>query len=695
MGQILQRRGPTSSNLLIAVFIVLTVALGATLLVQLSGAWDELAQSRRAASLASADRALFQATQTLRVSRGDTQSAIMTQDRPDTRVAEMLANNDKSLAASLAAVDPGLASNAPALIAKIGQLHEAANATNRLLSEQMAKPKAERELKALDPWYAAVGAVTVGLTDLSRTIAAEARMADPVIGEDVLARQFSWSIRDSIGGECSLTRDFFTKNEPLSAPMQLQVARMRAAADRSLTSLEDLLARPGAPKSLLDAMAVAKQTVAKAVKDRDGIYAGLGKPGATTAADWQDSCTAVFVPILTVADAAINGMAARAGERQHAALISLGVAGGVLTLAILGCVFGLLMIRRRVVMPVQLLTGAIGRLAERDYVTPVPVFARQDEFGTMAITLETLREGALEAESLATERTAEQAARVERSGKLETLVHGFETKVAELVGLLAAASTELEATAQSMSSTAGRTDAQASTVATAAEQASAGVQTVASAAEELSASITEIARQVAQSTRITAQAVDDARRTDGIVRALAESAQRIGDVVGLISSIAGQTNLLALNATIEAARAGEAGKGFAVVASEVKSLANQTASATGEIGAQVEQIQAATREAVAAIQTIGSTIEEVSAIAGAIAAAVEQQGAATAEIARNVQQTAASTTEVTNNIAGVSQAANETGAAASEVLESAAQLSRQAEQLSQEVNGFVSGVRAI
>ena len=177
-----------------------------------------------------------------------------------------------------------------------------------------------------------------------------------------------------------------------------------------------------------------------------------------------------------------------------------------------------------------------------------------------------------------------------------------------------------------MTGSADRTNQQASAVASAAEQAGAGAQTVAAATEELTASINEISRQVAQSARMAALAVKDAQRTNMIVAALAEGADKIGNVVGLITNIAGQTNLLALNATIEAARAGDAGKGFAVVASEVKNLANQTGKATEEIGAQITQIQAATKEAVAAIRGIAASIEEVSAIAASIASAVEEQG---------------------------------------------------------------------
>ena len=225
-------------------------------------------------------------------------------------------------------------------------------------------------------------------------------------------------------------------------------------------------------------------------------------------------------------------------------------------------------------------------------------------------------------------------------------------------------------------------------------EGSSSSETVASAAEQLTSSIGEITRQVSHSSRITEKAVEDARRTDAMVRNLADGAQKIGDVVGLITSIAGQTNLLALNATIEAARAGDAGKGFAVVASEVKNLAQQTAKATEEIGAQIGQIQTATKEAVNAIHDITGVIEEVCAIATTIAAAVEEQGAATAEITRNVQQTAASTQEVTFNISGVSQAAGETGAAAKQVLSAAGDLSKQAEQLTGEVHSFVTGVRA-
>ena len=326
---------------------------------------------------------------------------------------------------------------------------------------------------------------------------------------------------------------------------------------------------------------------------------------------------------------------------------------------------------------------------------PVEETDRGDEIGRMAETLEVLRQTALtartlEAEQVATKTRTEQ----EKRDALISLADRFDASVGQLVGLMASGSGELETTAKSMSSTAEGTNRRAAVVGSAATEASQRVQTVAAAAEELSSSITEISRQVAQSAEVTGRAVDSARRTDTIVRALSDGAQQIEHVAELISSIAAQTNLLALNATIEAARAGEAGRGFAVVASEVKSLASQTAEATREIGDKIAQIQGATKEAVDAIGGITATIEEVSRIATSIGAAIEEQGAATAEIARSVSQTAEATKEVTTNIGVVSTAANETGNAAGMVLAAASNLSKQAEQLSGEVGTFLAGVRA-
>lgn len=266
--------------------------------------------------------------------------------------------------------------------------------------------------------------------------------------------------------------------------------------------------------------------------------------------------------------------------------------------------------------------------------------------------------------------------------------------VVSMAGSVAHTANELERAADAVANSARNATDQTSAVAAAAEQASANVRTVASAADELSASVKEISRQVAGSTEIAGRAVVTADATSDKVRNLSLASQKIGDVVELISNIARQTNLLALNATIEAARAGEAGKGFAVVAQEVKSLANQTAKATAEIGAQINAIQGSTAEAVGSIGDIGGIIKSMDQIATTIAAAVEEQGSATIEIARNVQEAARGTSDVASNAVQLSSSAAMTGSAASQMLAAAKKLGSQAEELRKTAEGVMANSKA-
>ncbi len=262
--------------------------------------------------------------------------------------------------------------------------------------------------------------------------------------------------------------------------------------------------------------------------------------------------------------------------------------------------------------------------------------------------------------------------------------------VREVAEMVATSSGTMEHTANAMSSAAEETDSQSKAVSEASERSAGNVQTVAAATEELSASIAEISKQVARSTEIAAAAVDEATNANGTIEGLARMAERIGDVVQLITEIADQTNLLALNATIEAARAGEAGKGFAVVAAEVKSLAKQTAQATEEITSQIKEIQGATDSAVGAIQGVTRTIGDIREIATSIASAVEEQTATTHDISRNVQEAAVSAEQVSSNIRGVVTAAAETGSSSSQVLDAARELSRHADKLKSEINAFIN-----
>jgi methyl-accepting chemotaxis protein len=333
-------------------------------------------------------------------------------------------------------------------------------------------------------------------------------------------------------------------------------------------------------------------------------------------------------------------------------------------------------------------------LGNGDLTAQVPHQSEKTEIGTMADSLQVFKE-ALIAKKAADEAAARDAeAKIERGRRVDGITREFESMIGEIVNTVSSASTQLEASAGTLTATAERAQELTTMVAAASEEASTNVQSVASATEEMASSVNEISRQVQESARMASDAVNETRKTNDRVSELSKAAARIGDVVELINTIAGQTNLLALNATIEAARAGDAGRGFAVVASEVKALAEQTAKATGEIGLQINGIQSATQDSVTAIKEISGTIEKLSEISSAIAAAVEEQGAATQEISRNVQQAAQGTQQVSSNITDVQRGAGETGKASSQVLSAAQSLSGDSNRLKLEVSKFLSSVRA-
>jgi len=385
-------------------------------------------------------------------------------------------------------------------------------------------------------------------------------------------------------------------------------------------------------------------------------------------------------------------MYATVEDVQTAVVRAAGITGFLLVGTIIAFIHFVL---ARLLRPMARLGDAMSRLATGATDIAIPGSDRRDEFGTMAKAVQFFRDNAVEKLRLETEVKENQRLAQERSRAAMTkLADHFEDRVAAIVKIVSSSATELHATAQSMSATAEEASRQTTAVASASEQISAKVGTVATATEELSTSIGAISRQVSQSSRVSQMAAEEAERINAQINTLSEAAQQIGQVVDLINKIASQTNLLALNATIEAARAGESGKGFAVVASEVKSLANQTAKATEEISRRITGIQSAAELMVDAVGKICTTVSEINQIVATFASAIEEQGAATSEIARNVQQTALGTQDVSNNIIGVTRAASETGAAASQTLGVAGELSKQSDALLTEIDSFLAEVRA-
>ena len=367
---------------------------------------------------------------------------------------------------------------------------------------------------------------------------------------------------------------------------------------------------------------------------------------------------------------------------------------GALVLAMVVGVGAAILLIRDVSAGIKSIISPMQALGTGDLTAMVPHQGEKTEIGAMADTLQVFKQALIDKRAADEAAAADAEAKIERGCRVDQITRDFETMIGEVVETVSSASTELEASAGTLTATAERAQELTTSVAAASEQASTNVQSVASATEEMASSVNEISRQVQESANIASQAVQQARVTNDRVGELANAAARIGDVVELINNIAGQTNLLALNATIEAARAGEAGRGFAVVASEVKALAEQTAKATGEISTQISGIQAATQESVGAIKEIGDTIGRMSEIASTIASAVEEQGAATQEISRNVQQAAQGTMQVSSNITDVQRGASETGSASTQVLSAAQSLSSDSTRLKDEVSRFLSAVRA-
>jgi len=368
-----------------------------------------------------------------------------------------------------------------------------------------------------------------------------------------------------------------------------------------------------------------------------------------------------------------------AAERDSSILyILLGVSAAVLALI----AAGLLGVALGVVRPIVRMTDTMQKLATGDLAADIPFAHRQDEVGSMAGALQVFKQGAIENSRLREEQLRkEQEAATAKRGALHQMAETVERETGRSVDSASVASQGVERAASSLSEIARSLSAESQAVASASTQALGSSQTVSAAAEQLSASIRDIATQVARTSTVTKSAVAGREQARSTIQALAGAVKKIAEVSDLIGGIAGQTNLLALNATIEAARAGEAGRGFAVVAAEVKSLSDQTAKSTEEIGRLIAEVQASTQAAVDAVETMGGHIVEIDGVATSVAAAMEEQDSATREIARSISESASAAKEVSAKIANVSRDAASVDARATEVRQAIAGMAANLESL--------------
>ncbi|WP_029004510.1 methyl-accepting chemotaxis protein [Azorhizobium doebereinerae] len=463
---------------------------------------------------------------------------------------------------------------------------------------------------------------------------------------------------------------------------KILLPNMSAELDQSMTALKGAISGACGPTIKLARESTAPEDIIRA--------------GRMMVADCDPALRKVVDSVTRTVDAAVDHNKTSLAELNAGASSSitlLYVTMGAVVLAALA--LAAVMTRVGIVGPINQLLGVMHEIATGHLTVTVPGTERKDEVGTIAKGVETFRLGLVEAERLREEAAHQEQRAAERvhAERLE-IAANFEASMGALAHAFAQSSSEVSEAARSLAATAEETSRQAEAVGGAAEQSSSNVQTVAASTEEMTASVREISVQVSQAASIASAAAEETSRTQTEIIELSQSAAKIGEVVDLITNIAGQTNLLALNATIEAARAGEMGKGFAVVAQEVKQLAAQTAKATEEISGKVSEIQQATNRSVESIDRIVNTISQIRNASSAIASAIEEQGAATQEIAVNTQQAARGTETVNQNISGVGRSAEMTGAASTQLMTLSQSLTSQAQQLKVEVERVVQNLRA-
>ena len=691
----------TVSTLLQAV--ILTTAFCIVLGFSLTAwdSWDRLQLTNRMAVVADASANMFKAMDRLRSDRSTT-NRLLNSDQPlDGEMDKYLRGlRDVEMPAMSHALEvlPSIAfAQQQILVPEFDRLLKTVVAEQKEFWEEIAKPKASRRAALGKEYMDTETALLATLDKISGVLAAEINHQDATIDQLLMIKQTAWLLRNT-AGETSLLVSNGLAAGKLTPENQQAYTKLAGGIEIAWKALETATGGMKLPAALSAAIDANKSAYFDpqylALRDRLLTALVAGEKPELTANQWSPLTVARLSAAVGVADAALAAAQEHIAAQHSLALRSLLLQLAFLIAAVALTCGAMLMVTRRVIKPLHNMRDAMLKVAAGDLAVDTGYADRGDEIGALAGALETFKQQAndkLRIEAQERERNAGAAA---RQRAIEAYVGEFEGMVRQTLQQLGDASSQMRTTSSGLSTVSRQTNKRVEVAEKASNEASMSVESVASASEELSASINDISQQAAHAAGIASRAVSQASETDGTVQGLAKSAGRIGEVVGLINTIAAQTNLLALNATIEAARAGEAGRGFAVVASEVKSLASQTAKATEEISEQIADIQKVAGDAIDAIKGIGSIIGEVNEVATAIAAAVQQQGAATQEITRSTQYASQGTKNVSDNITGVKADADAAAAAAENVKEASKTLETQSQQLGSQVTEFLGKIRA-
>jgi methyl-accepting chemotaxis protein len=691
----------TVSTLLKAVILTTASLVIGAVLLSAFNSWQRLQSANRIATVAEASANLFKAMHNLRTDRTTTNRELNA-DQPMAAETETYLHGIHN--AEVPAIGRGLEllptvvfPQQETLIPELDRLYRKLIEHEKEFWIEVVKPKAQRRLALVKEFMDNTLKLLDLLDKLSGILAATVNHQDATIDQLLAIKQAGWLLRNT-AGEASLAVANGVATGKISPEGRVKYFKDSGGSEIAWKALELAAGGMQLPPALSTAMAENKAAYFEpqflARRDRAVDDLVEGRQAEWTPTEYVKVAVGRLAAAVKVAEAALDAAKQHAAE-QRAAALELLIAQLVLLLAAVALTFGaMIMVGRRVIRPLHTIRDAMLKVAGGDLAVETGYVARQDEIGALAGALETFKHQAGDKLKIEAQERERNAGAVARQKAVDSYVSEFETSVRQTLQQLGDASGQMRKTSTGLSGVSRQTNERVEVAQKASGDASMSVESVASAAEELSASINDISQQASHAAGIASRAVSQARETDGTVQGLAKSASRIGEVVGLINTIAAQTNLLALNATIEAARAGEAGRGFAVVASEVKSLASQTAKATEEISEQISDIQKVAGEAIDAIKGIGGIIGEVNEVATAIAAAVQQQGAATQEITRSTQYAAQGTKNVSENITGVKTDADAAATAAEHVKDASETLENQSQYLGNQVTEFLGKIRA-